>query len=97
MGLPKKPMHVGLLVADYPDWKRIRTTVSPTFSLSKIKQVCLFNYIILVILVNSRVDSVIVLVGVETLGEQPSMQIRSNGAMCLLQPAQDPIFRFLER
>jgi len=38
VGMPKKPMEMCLLMADYPDWKRIRTTVSPTFSLSKIKQ-----------------------------------------------------------
>ena len=40
--MPKKPMEMSLLNVDYPDWKRIRTSVSPTFSLSKIKQVCVF-------------------------------------------------------
>ncbi|XP_065054595.1 cytochrome P450 3A24-like [Rhopilema esculentum] len=38
LGTPKSPMHLNMIVAEYKDWKKIRPTVSPTFSASKIKQ-----------------------------------------------------------
>ena len=32
-------MDKGLLIGDYPIWKKVRPVVSPTFSSGKIKQV----------------------------------------------------------
>ncbi|XP_065054594.1 cytochrome P450 3A4-like [Rhopilema esculentum] len=37
-GNHKWPMHLNLLTGKYKHWKRIRPTISPTFSASKIKQ-----------------------------------------------------------
>eukprot|EP00794_Sanderia_malayensis_P004859 gene4859-5497_t len=38
LGKQRSPMHLGMVIVQYSDWRRIRLTVNPTFTAGKIKQ-----------------------------------------------------------